>query len=401
MKTQYQETLETIRLTHVDKKRFALEYGERIFYIGVLLYDIILDLKGGKSIREVKNMILLKHNVILTEEETEKLIEENLHKIFAAEPKQEQQQYIYGQVKILNEKRLDNITKHLTWLFYKPLFLIMMPLCTYMTFKLLKYMLVNGFFNSRISLKDGAFLVIMSYIFLVAIGILHELGHATATLRYKIKSKEIGFGFYLIFPVFYTDVTRVWLLNRKRRLVVNTGGIYFQFIINILFFILFFTIPSIKEIISSLFITNTLLALYALNPLLRNDGYWMYSDFWDLPNLTQNAHNYLVTVIEYFQKKRLTVFPDGLTSWRQRIPFIFYVGLYWSLMALLPMGILKLTTYNFTQLNEFIGNWNILNGADFYDNLFRIVRLIFFYVIMIVFVSRITKSLFLKMKTVF
>jgi putative peptide zinc metalloprotease protein len=401
MTTQYQETLENVRLTHVDEKRFALELGERIFYIGAVLYDIIILLKDGKNIKDVRNMLLSKHNVTLTEDEAEKLIEENLQKVFSAEPKQEHQQYIYGQVKILNEKRLDSITKRLTWLYYKPLFVVMMLLGTYMTFSLLKYMLMNGFFNTRISLKDGAFLVIMSYVFMVIIGIIHELGHATATMRYKIKSKEIGFGFYLIFPVFYTDVTRVWLLNRKRRLVVNMGGIYFQFIINMLFFIGFFMIPSIKEIVSSLFITNTILALYALNPLMRNDGYWMYSDFWDLPNLTPNAHNYLFTVIEFFQKKRLTIFPDGITSWQQKIPFLGYVLLYWAFMVLLPIGIIKLTTYNFTQLTELWEKWNVLHGADFYDNLFRIARLIFFYIIMVVFMTRIVKSLLFKMKTVF
>ena len=42
---------------------------------------------------------------------------------------------------------------------------------------------------------------------------------------------------YITFPVFYTDVTDVWCLTRRQRVIVNLGGVYFQLIFLIPFFL--------------------------------------------------------------------------------------------------------------------------------------------------------------------
>ena len=40
----------------------------------------------------------------------------------------------------------------------------------------------------------------------------------------------MGVGLYLFRPVFYTDLSNAWKLNRKKRIVTDLGGIYFQVI---------------------------------------------------------------------------------------------------------------------------------------------------------------------------
>ena len=56
---------------------------------------------------------------------------------------------------------------------------------------------------------------------------IHELGHASACRHYGIQHGSVGFGLYLNFPVFYTDVSGIWRLPRLQRLSVNMAGIYF------------------------------------------------------------------------------------------------------------------------------------------------------------------------------
>lgn len=90
----------------------------------------------------------------------------------------------------------------------------------------------DGISLSLLSFSLGDFLIL--FMLSNAFVLLHELGHSTASLRHGIQPGKIGFGFYLIFPVLFSDVTKSWLLPRRKRLVVNAGGVYFQLIVNVL-----------------------------------------------------------------------------------------------------------------------------------------------------------------------
>lgn len=68
----------------------------------------------------------------------------------------------------------------------------------------------------------------------------HEIGHASACRHFGVKHGGIGFGLYLTFPVFYTDVSEIWKLKRTERIVVNMAGVYFQLILLIPFFLIYF-----------------------------------------------------------------------------------------------------------------------------------------------------------------
>lgn len=50
-------------------------------------------------------------------------------------------------------------------------------------------------------------------LFIIASSCIHELGHAAACRYYGIEHGNVGFGLYLNFPVFYTDVSSIWRLK--------------------------------------------------------------------------------------------------------------------------------------------------------------------------------------------
>ena len=56
----------------------------------------------------------------------------------------------------------------------------------------------------------------------------HECGHAAACRYGGAKPGRIGIGIYLVWPVFYTDVTDSYRLTKTGRLRTDLGGVYFN-----------------------------------------------------------------------------------------------------------------------------------------------------------------------------
>ncbi|HEU4325832.1 MAG TPA: hypothetical protein VFS21_22020 [Roseiflexaceae bacterium] len=125
-------------------------------------------------------------------------------------------------------------------------------------------------------------LISVSVLFLVSM-IFHELGHASACARFGLRPSEIGFALYWIYPVFYSNVNAVWRLPRWKRVIVDLGGVYFQFVVGAAYLALYQLTGweplkiSIGVILYS--------CLFTLNPILKFDGYWVIADALGVVNL--------------------------------------------------------------------------------------------------------------------
>ena len=76
-----------------------------------------------------------------------------------------------------------------------------------------------------ISIRDIDILTVLAIAALILFSsFFHEIGHASACSYFGEKTAGIGFGIYLNFPAFYTDVSGIWKLSRKKRMVVNFAG---------------------------------------------------------------------------------------------------------------------------------------------------------------------------------
>ena len=62
----------------------------------------------------------------------------------------------------------------------------------------------------------------------IAAAAFHELGHAAACRYGGAEPGAIGIGIYLVWPVFYNDLTDTYRLDRRGRLRADLGGIYFH-----------------------------------------------------------------------------------------------------------------------------------------------------------------------------
>jgi len=204
--------------------------------------------------------------------------------------------YIYFKVNLLSKKLVNIISGHLSFLFKEKVFATVFLL----VFFLNGVFYINHFQATKVDLSLSDLWVY--YVLLIFIMIMHEFGHASASKYFGIRPNHIGFGFYLFFPVFFANVTNIWLLSKKKRIVVNLGGIYFQLIANLLLILI--NLYSESGLIVKIINVNFFVACYSLIPFLRNDGYWIYSDAFNLPNLSSRSKFYYLNVFENLVRKK-------------------------------------------------------------------------------------------------
>ena len=187
------------------------------------------------------------------------------------------------QRQLLNQEQIDAFSDRLSPLFNKYLMCgVFVSTAVMDTF----------FFSSTENLLEfanttNAFTIVALLVFIVASSLFHELGHAAACKRFGVEHGGIGFGLYINFPVLYTDVTNVWRLPRRKRLVVNIAGVYFQCIILIVLFAGFRTTGN--DLLRYMILTMNFGFLLTLNPFFRFDGYWIATDMLGVPNLRKRS----------------------------------------------------------------------------------------------------------------
>jgi putative peptide zinc metalloprotease protein len=149
----------------------------------------------------------------------------------------------------------------------------------------LGYLLVTGsvFAGAGSAMERGGSVWPALALVLVS-GFVHELGHTTASIRYGAPGGQIGFGLYIVYPVFYSDVSAAWTLPRRERVVVDVGGVYFQLLVVVCYLLLFrFTGWEAARLAA---VGALGLVTFALIPIFKFDGYWLLSDALGLPNLS-------------------------------------------------------------------------------------------------------------------
>lgn len=112
---------------------------------------------------------------------------------------------------------------------------------------------------------------------------LHELGHITGCVCHGARQQGIGLGLYWIWPAFFADVRGSWVLAPEQRMHVSMGGLYFQSIYVAMLALLAWLADSANAALAMQM--SFLLMATTLNPVLKYDGYWILSDFFDITNL--------------------------------------------------------------------------------------------------------------------
>jgi putative peptide zinc metalloprotease protein len=127
--------------------------------------------------------------------------------------------------------------------------------------------------------------------------VLHELAHGVACKAYGGECHEMGLMLLVFTPCLYCDVSDAWMLPGKRqRIAVSAAGIYTDlFVAAVGLLVWSCTHPGV---LNSLGLSAALLGsvgtiLFNGNPLLRFDGYYIFADLVEIPNLQTRARDVL------------------------------------------------------------------------------------------------------------
>ena len=165
----------------------------------------------------------------------------------------------------------------------------------------------------------------------------HEFAHAVVCRHYGGQVREMGFLLMYFQPCFYCDVSDAWLFPKKRqRMAVTLAGPWFQLVLTALAAILWrLTVPGtlINEIARLIALVSLVSYLFNFNPLIKLDGYYLLSDYLEIPNLRSRAFAYFDNVL----KRRLLGWAIPAIDVRPRERKIF---LTYAILALTYSGFL-------------------------------------------------------------
>ena len=128
---------------------------------------------------------------------------------------------------------------------------------------------------------------------------IHELGHGLMCKHFGGECHQIGFMLMVFTPAMYCDTSDSWTMpNKWHRVAIGAAGMYVEvFLAAICTFVWWFTQPGWLHFtaLNIMFLSSVTTLLFNANPLLRYDGYYILSDLWEVPNLSQKANAALLS----------------------------------------------------------------------------------------------------------
>ncbi len=176
---------------------------------------------------------------------------------------------------------------------------------------------------------------------------IHELAHAITCRLHGGQVTEVGFLLLYFQPCFFTDLSDAWLFSQmKHRLAVIWAGPFMQLLTLAAMAIVWrvtvigSTINLIAQISA---IVSLVTILFNFNPLIKLDGYYLLSDWLEIPNLRRKAFQYFGS---WFRQVALGIKadsdrPEEFTP-RERKIFVRYalLSITYSVVLLTYIGVI-------------------------------------------------------------
>ena len=131
------------------------------------------------------------------------------------------------------------------------------------------------------------------YVGMAFIKTFHEWGHASMCKRFGGDVNAWGLMFVLFTPLPFVDTTSAWVLRNKwQRVLVGSAGMIIELFLGaIACFIWAASPPGLVHglAFNMMFTASVSTLLFNANPLMRFDGYYIFSDIIEIPNLQQKS----------------------------------------------------------------------------------------------------------------
>jgi multidrug efflux pump subunit AcrA (membrane-fusion protein) len=204
---------------------------------------------------------------------------------------------------------------------------------------------------------------ILAWLVLLFVTMCHEFAHGLTCKHYGGEVHEIGFLLIFFMPCFYCNVSDAWLFKEKsKRLWVTLAGGYFElFLWALTVFIWRATVPdSLINYLAFIVMTACgVQTLFNFNPLLKLDGYYLLSDWLEVPNLQQRAGTYVKGRLRWLLwgaappeagERGRTLLIYGLVSWLYSLAFLVLSLIFMTHFFGAKLGVLGLVIVGFLGL---------------------------------------------------
>jgi putative peptide zinc metalloprotease protein len=178
---------------------------------------------------------------------------------------------------------------------------------------------------------------VLAWLTLLVVTTCHEFAHGLTCKRHGGEVHEVGFLLLFFMPCFYCNVSDAWLFKEKsKRLWVTFAGGYFElFLWALAVFVWRLTLPgSLPHYLAFVVLSACgVQTLFNFNPLLKLDGYYLLSDWLEVPNLHQRASAYFKERVRWLlwgapgpenEPRGKVLWRFGLVSW---LYSLFFLGL--------------------------------------------------------------------------
>jgi putative peptide zinc metalloprotease protein len=188
--------------------------------------------------------------------------------------------------------------------------------------------------------------VLLALLTIFAVTTLHEFAHGLTCKHFGGEVHELGFMLIYFQPAFYCNVSEAWLFPKKsHRLWVTFAGPYFEIFLWALATLAWrVTDPETWLNSAALVVvaTSGIKTFLNLNPLMKLDGYYLLSDYLDVPNLRERAFQYLrerikgssgsppETTKEATPRERRIYLSYGLAAWVYSASVLCFILLFFG-----------------------------------------------------------------------
>ncbi|WP_294539735.1 PqqD family peptide modification chaperone [uncultured Rhodoblastus sp.] len=191
---------------------------------------------------------------------------------------------------------------------------------------------------------------------------LHELGHAYATKIWGGEVHEIGVMLLVFIPILYVDASASAAFRQKRRrIIVGAAGIMVETALAaIAMFVWLHAAPGLGRTIAFnvMLVGGVSTLLFNGNPLLRFDGYYIFSDLIEIPNLASRSNAYFLYLIQ----KRLLKIDDvesPATAPGEAVWFLLYAISSFAYRMVVSIGIALFLANKFIVIGSAMAIWSL------------------------------------------
>lgn len=168
----------------------------------------------------------------------------------------------------------------------------------------------------------------------------HEFAHGLTCKHFGGEVREMGFLLMYFQPAFYCNVSDAWFFPKQQRLLVSFAGPYFELFIWALATLAWRVTDHdtwINHVAIVVMATSGIKTLFNFNPLIKLDGYYLLSDYLDLPNLRKKSFRFVGDFVkklgglggdlqELPPRQRKIYLAYGVTAWLASISILTYLG---------------------------------------------------------------------------